>query len=375
MSQSHKKVSCKRVGLLLVGGEHHILHLVPIAAGLHEREAFQVIVYVTGPEEKIACERVLEGLGVKGAEVKLLKARGPFKTLSRKLGFLFSHVKVWEALDAMIVVERTSTILRYLSRKLPPLIHIPHGAGDRAKSYDARIRHFDYVLVAGDKDKKRMLELGLLRHDNCHVTGYIKPYAVEQLRPDPLDLFADEKPVVLYNPHFDARLSSWPQYGYKLLEVFAHHTDFNFIFAPHVRLFAGARPVDRARVMAFERYKNIHVDLGSARSNDMSYTRAADIYLGDVSSQVYEFLSKPKPCLFIGDEAVDWQDNPDYAHWLFGPVCHSVEGVMRELDEAENRLQDYVNIQKDACLAAKGCPEWNPIERAADTIAAIFHRD
>lgn len=29
----------------------------------------------------------------------------------------------------------------------------------------------------------------------------------------------------------------------------------------------------------------------------MTYTPAADIYLGDVSSQSYEFLLDPRPCL------------------------------------------------------------------------------
>ena len=85
---------------------------------------------------------------------------------------------------------------------LPPMIHIPHGAGDRAKSYDPRIRHFDNVLVAGEKDKARMMELGLVSDENCKVTGYIKPYAVKQMAYDLPVLFKTKRPTVLYNPHF-----------------------------------------------------------------------------------------------------------------------------------------------------------------------------
>ena len=49
------------------------------------------------------------------------------------------------------------------------------------------------------------------------------------------------------------------------------------------------------------------VDLDSHRLNDMTYTNAADIYLGDVSSQVYEFSTQPRPCVFINAHGVAWQ--------------------------------------------------------------------
>ena len=44
------------------------------------------------------------------------------------------------------------------------------------------------------------------------------------------------------------------------------------------------------------RAPNLRFDPGSPASTDMTYTRAADIYLGDVSSQVYEFIAEPRPC-------------------------------------------------------------------------------
>ncbi len=47
----------------------------------------------------------------------------------------------------------------------------------------------------------------------------------------------------------------------------------------------------------------------------MSYTTAADIYLGDVSSQVYEFLYEPRPCLFLNSHEFAWKSDPNFAHW------------------------------------------------------------
>jgi len=180
--------------------------------------------------------------------------------------------------------------------------------------------------------------------------------------------FNNDNPIVLYTPHFQRSLSSWDEFGTDLLEAFSHRKDMNFIIAPHMRLFGAKTPPSKDVFQPYEACENIHIDLGSERSTDMSYTRAADIYLGDVSSQVYEFLTEPKPCIFLGNEKTDWQGNPDYAHWSYGPVCHSVAGVMSALSTAKEDLPTYRPAQEKGCLAAKGAPDWDPIKRSSDAI-------
>src|SRR3546814_17702316 len=64
---------------------------------------------------------------------------------------------------------------------------------------------------------------------------------------------------------------------------------------------------------------HMHIDLGSERSIDMSYTGSADLYLGDVSSQVAEYLYRPRPCVFLNAQGVDWQEDPNYRFWSLGP--------------------------------------------------------
>ena len=355
----------------MIGGMHHILHLIPPASDLAKTPVVKVILYVTHPDEKAICEDVLQDLGLENPDVRILTAPPFLKSLSSKLSLLFGNIGRLKALDALVVAERTSTILRFLPGRLPIFIHTPHGAGDRAKSYDPRIRHFDHVLVAGDKDKARMIEKRIVRDDNCFVTGYIKPYVVRQLSVELPKLFPTDQPIVLYNPHFHKTLSSWSEYGIKLLESFAQTPQFNFIVAPHMRLFDGASDASRARILAFQKYPNIHIDLGSPRSTNMTYTRLADIYLGDVSSQVYEFLSEPKPCVFIGPETTSWKDNPDYAHWQYGQVCHSQNAVIDALETAFTDHERYKAAQIKGCRAAMGDPDWNPVMRAADKILSI----
>src|SRR3546814_20602400 len=78
------------------------------------------------------------------------------------------------------------------------------------------------------------------------------------------------------------------------------------VVAPHVRLFAEASDAERAAVAKLAVPGKVMIDLASDRLFDMSYTSGADIYLGDVSSQVYEFLATPRPCLFLNAPQVDW---------------------------------------------------------------------
>src|SRR3546814_12838249 len=70
---------------------------------------------------------------------------------------------------------------------------------------------------------------------------------------------------------------------------------------------------------------NMHIDLGSVRSIDMSYTMAADIYLGDVSSQLSEFMLKPRPCLFLNPRGKNWNNDANYLSWTLGPVIAGAE--------------------------------------------------
>jgi len=365
----------KTVGLVLIGGPHHVLHLIPIASELTKFKNTHVTIFVTTDMEKALCGDILTKLGLKTPDIRVLKAPLMLQRISPKLSFLLSNISLWNSLDAMIVAERTSTILRYVSRKLPPMIHIPHGAGDRAKSYDPRIRHFDNVLVAGEKDKARMISLGLVTEDNCDVTGYIKPYAVRQMVKDLPVLYETKRPIVLYNPHFSKSLSSWETYGRRLLDAFGQSAEFNFIFAPHMRLFKDAPDSLRKEIECYGEFENIHVDLGSEYSTDMTYTRLADIYLGDVSSQVYEFLSRPKPCVFVSAPDVQWENNPDYAHWAYGRVCRSAQSVMTALSAAHEEHEQYKVNQINGCLAAMGAPNVNPIKKAAQIVHALVHPD
>lgn len=277
--------------------------------------------------------------------------------------------------DAIALPERTSTIMRRLGVTRPRLIHVDHGAGDRAAGFDPRIAKFDFALVAGEKQRRRMLAEGLIRQDAHAVVGYPKFEAIDRMRDPHWTPFADERPIILYNPHFSAKLGSWPRDGIAIVEAIVRDGRFNLIVAPHIRLCDNART--RAAVAAalapYAGRPDVHVDLGSPRSIDMSYTTLADIYVGDVSSQIYEFLRRPKPALFVNSHGRAWHDDPDYAHWHFGPVVDGPEALIAGLDRAIAGHDDYAPEQRRAFADTFDLREGESHSaRAAAAIAAFL---
>jgi CDP-glycerol glycerophosphotransferase (TagB/SpsB family) len=231
------------------------------------------------------------------------------------------------------------------------------------------MRLFDHVLVAGPKNAERMVAEGVVRADQCSEVGYLKLDLMPRLRAQQAPLFGNDRPTVLYNPHFRAELSSLPA-ARDIVAQFRAQDRFNLVFAPHIRAFENAGARERAAWEALAVDDRILVDLGSDRLLDMSYVVAADIYLGDVSSQVYEFLAAPRPCVFVDAHGVAWQGDPSYAFWSLGDVCRPAE-VMATLAVAAERHATYVERQRAAVAASFGQSD-GAARRAAEHILGLI---
>ncbi|MFT9376221.1 MAG: sensor domain-containing protein, partial [Komagataeibacter saccharivorans] len=175
---------------------------------------------------------------------------------------------------------------------------------------------------------------------------------------------------VVYNPHFSHSLSSWPRFGMKVLEYFARQTKYNLIFAPHYRLFDTNRQKSMERLAPFTSLPHMIIDPGSDKSVDMTYTMAADLYMGDVSSQVGEFLIKPRPCLFLDAHGTQWQGNPNYESWTLGPVVDNLDTLGTTLDNAFLSHANFLDRQKEYIGDTFGFAE--PTETAAKGAKSII---
>ena len=124
--------------------------------------------------------------------------------------------------------------------------------------------------------------------------------------------------------------------------------------------------------MPLERFRGhprIHIDLGGPAAIDMTYTRVANLYLGDVSSQIYEFLRTPRPVLFLNVHGVDWAGDESYRHWRYGPVLDEVEALPDAVGAAMASHGDYLAEQQAGFAASFDLQPRSSSLRAAEAIA------
>ncbi|MHA3793010.1 hypothetical protein [Sphingomonas sp. YL-JM2C] len=346
----------RRICFFLNAQIHQALHVLPIAIELARDPDFSVDVLAASRAHLDLARRLAAAAGadaircdMAGGALLGALARLSGASIPPKLLTLAAAARRLGRYDALVVPERTSLLLLRMGVGRPLFIHTAHGAGDRAVGFDRRIAGFDFALVAGEKQRRRLLDAGLIRRDAHAVVGYPKFDAVRWLPPSPSDLFEDDRPVVLYNPHCDRRLSSWKAFGETVIRQFANDRRYNLIVAPHVKLFDDRRrrAAAEAALAPFAALPNIHVDLGSLRSCDMSYAAMADVYLGDVSSQVYEYLARPRPCLFLDGHGADWRADPSYRHWRYGPVLDHVDRLADEIDAVRASHHHYLPAQRE----------------------------
>jgi len=374
-----------RLHVPAIGGSHQFAHFLPVAARLAERETVDVRIFAPTPEDAHELAELAVTIGVLLPPVTIMELPRAFKAVvprkMAKLARLLAWARQLRQCEAILSTERTSTILKRLPGRCPPLIHIPHGAGDRAVGFEDRFRFFDLVLVAGPKDRDRLVAEGVVRKSACAVAGPIKVAAALQSRTRRNPLFANDRPVVLYNPHFSPKLSSAESFLHPLAQAVLDDGRYNLVIAPHIRMAQHWTVQRKGEWQALAVPDRIMVDLGSRRSTDMTYTLGADLYIGDVSSQVYEFLVRPRPCLFVNAHAADWQDNPDYAMWNLGEVVAPDCDIPAMIERAFNQHERYRQVQQTRVRAALHGLDWDaagepffadpdPITRGADLVEA-----
>jgi len=385
----------QRVGFLFNHDQvHQVAHSLPIALSLAQQAPeLKVVLATTNSRLRAEVLRLAGGSLPSQVEMVSLRLRPRVSTRAmgilepilpiNKLAIYGDNLDFFRRLDTLVVAEKTSLLLKthYGLDKLR-IIHTRHGAGDRAIGFNRSSARFDHVLASGRKVANRLIGDAGVDPEMISVVGYPKFDIVPPPRRLP---FADDgKPIVLYNPHVSPHLSSWYACGRAVLDYFRRNPDFNLIFAPHVMLFA--RPVtvtiDRFRVAApgcigtaVRRAPNIHIDLGGTACTDMTYTNAADIYLGDVSSQVYEFLYRPRPCIFLDPHRTPHQDDPNYAHWRAGPVISDIADLDQTLRNAMHSHEDYLPVQQELFAYSFDLTAERSCDRAARAVRRFVRRD
>lgn len=372
-----------RINVSLVGGQHQFLHILPVAAWLSRQHGVTVGLFPRNGADAADADLIMRGLGAGPYATVVMQQRLAVRAWravagrkGAKVAELLGSHWIMRTADALLVAERTSALLTRLPGPQPLYIRFTHGVGDREKGFDPKARAFDHFVVAGEKYAARFAAEAIAPPDRIWISGYIKLPALRQIKAGRARrLFADQRPVVLYNAHFDETVGSWSLAGRAVVETILRDGRYNLIVAPHMRLFAHASDQERARWEAYGRASNCIVDLGSHASTDMTYVDAADIYLGDVSSQVYEFVAEPRPCIFLNSHGIAWESDESYRMWRLGQVIGDpARELIAALDASGPAHASYRRLQQQETRAALGDMSGDPAQRAGEIVLSLLRR-
>lgn len=368
-----------KIGFIFNAQAHQIFHSLPVACALAQNYPEAEVTVLARNQAQMD---YLRSLGSHYDAAKLRYQMTPVPPLfswlrgkrppPKRLSLLW-NLRTYAQFDALVMPERTSLSLRKMGLRNTQFIHTTHGAGDDERDWDARIRAFDLVLLPGRKRRDRMLEKGLLRAGHYFVSGYNKFDLVTRMNRSSKALFDNGRKTVLYNPHHLETHSSWRMMGRQVLDYFAASDQFNLIFAPHIRM-RDDGDISEEELRPYRNLAHMRIDTGSPRSVDMSYSLAADIYLGDWSSQVYEFLLHPRPVVFLNPHQHAWQGREDYLWWTLGPVAEDISSMHQALCDADRNQVQFAPLQKAAFDYTFANFDQPAPERAADAIVK-FLRD
>lgn len=291
--------------------------------------------------------------------------------LPPKLPMLRSLVPYVSGYKAIVVAEQTSLwlpkILRRFMRKVPPFIYTLHGAGPIVHGRWKRLLCARKALVCSEERRQELLNLGMA-DEQVEITGYAKS-AFHQFTAT-RHLFNEDKPIILYNPHWQPARSSWPQWGREVLAKLVADGRWNIVFAPHQRLVETDEEIEEF-LSDFGEHDNLHFDLDSFATVDGSYTRMADIYLGDSSSQVVEFLISPRPVVLLQPPEMTDLFAQRAGYNILGETVESADRITDAIADASVRFADYEDAQKEYAASSLGETGPDAARNAAKIIAGF----
>lgn len=184
-------------------------------------------------------------------------------------------------------------------------LHGPIGANSFIDKINRNDLNVDLVLSPGSSTADKFKYIGL----NTHVIGSVK---LEYFKKKPNivkgNIFNNSNLIVLFNPHFNSEggASAWEFFGVLLFDFFVEHPDLNLIFAPHPNL---SKTFNLSVLEKYEKMDNIHIDIESVNLSNLYYESITDVYVGDISSQVFEYVAlKNRKLIFLSSSK---KINPD----------------------------------------------------------------
>lgn len=365
-----------KIAFVFIAEAYQVYHAAAIAFALRHEPGVSVDFFHNDPETPRHLARIAHAHGVEAPLSRRLEPGwvGALIQTPRLFGLAKTevlHRNEQRLTDYDAVVSTEDVIGNLFAHRprgqRPWRILITHGAAGRAVPSHASRRECDLLLVKGPADVERYLREGLASPGHVAAGGYPKLVTSRLLARHAAPAFVNAAPTVLYNPHKVPELSSWSRFAEPMLDAFGRDTSMNLIVAPHVKMFR-RRPEWMRRRWRKRSTPNVLVDAGSDRLLDNSYTEAADIYVGDVSSQVYEFVARARPCVFLNVRGRDWRGDPAFRFWEMGEVIEDPRELMPAIHRARELHSRYGERQIELACSTLGDTGPGSIERSSTLI-------
>lgn len=363
-----------KIAFIYIAEPYQCYHTASVASELATMPDCDVTEYYSFPdtvEHLTRIRRILNAPALKlrplfkSWKAKLLKLA---KRLDQeRLLVLQDNVEELNRYDAVVATEYTAGILKQMGLNHPRLILLMHGAGDRYVNDEHLVKEFDLTLISGRKVTHDFKQKGLITDQTSRIIGYPKFDVFEAIRKKMAYPFQNQRPFALYNPHYKRNLNSSPVFMKALVKVFNTAHTYNLVVAPHIKQFHKNFAIKKYWLERLHSTKTL-VDTGSPAMLDMTYTSQAALYIGDVSSQIYEFMAIPRPCIFLNPQRIKWQDNPNFRHWTMGDVIEDIDTLKPAIEQAQARHHLYRPIQEKLFQETFGYPLLGGSRRAAEAI-------
>jgi hypothetical protein len=364
----------KPIAFLFLGETFLIPHLYPIVEGLKALADPELDLWVSTSVHEALLERWLQEASLSRARIR---RAGGFRelvvescnvSLPPKLPMLARIAPYLLRSDAVVCAEQTSLWIPTLLPFPTPFVKTSHGVGSMSARDDRRRRSPALTLVPSERERQTYLDRGF-HPDRIVATGYVKAGFRQRMhRQLP---FETPRPVILYTPHWQPHRSSWPEWGRRIVADLAEQTEFNVVLAPHQRLVETA-PEVREVLGSVAHLPHVHCDIDSFATIDGSYTAACDIYLGDTSSQVVEFLMRPKPCVFLNPQQAEWRGRAGFEQWECGEVVADYEAILPALRRSVEMQAQFRERQIQFAASSLGDTSGAAAIRAAELILRLI---
>lgn len=361
---------------VFIAEAYQVYHAAAVLFELMRRDGVRADVFHVDPETPKQLNRLAEAHGAPPIVSRQLDPGMIGGAIQKARVFGLAKPQVLARNEAMLrrydaVISTEEVIARLFGgepeAQRPRRILVMHGPASRAVPSLGEAAGCDLLLVKGPADVEAYLRDGIAREGHVAAVGYPKFVSTALLAEKTGRLFENANPTVLYNPHKEPRLSSWKTFFEPLVEGFARDRSMNLIVAPHVKMFR-RRPEAVRRTLRERSDATILFDPGSDRSLDNTYTEAADIYLGDVSSQVFEFVARPRPCVFLNPRKIEWRGNPHFHAWEMGEVIEHPDELMPAIRRAPDMHEQFRKIQERTAARSLGDTGPRSIARSVDKI-------